>query len=55
MTSSRSNAVAKLVETEAQTGNGLVLGGAVRYATGGLSVEFRASGLLAHSAEDDEE
>ena len=31
------------------------MGGGVRYASGGLSVEFRARGLLAHSAEDYEE
>ena len=40
---------------DAETGSGVELGGGVRYASGGLSLEFRARGLLAHSESDYEE
>ncbi len=37
---------------DAETGGGLELGGSLRYASGGLSVEMSARGLLAHSESD---
>lgn len=40
---------------DAETGSGLEVGGALRYASGNLSAELRARGLIAHSAEDYEE
>ena len=40
---------------DAETGGGLVVGGSLRYAAGGLTMELGARGLLAHRESDYEE